>query len=66
MYVESLIGPESAAIVLGTKPEHLPALRKQGLPFIKLSHKCIRYSVADLTAFVAAHRHVPLPAQENS
>jgi len=59
-----LLDTESAAALLNLSPDTLMTWRtesrRQGPPFIRITHKAIRYSTADLRHWIAERRIVPV------
>lgn len=56
--IEKLLTPADVAALTGLSVETLAQWRsqKRGIPYLKISHNCIRYQQSDLAIWIAARK----------
>jgi excisionase family DNA binding protein len=63
---EGLVNHEAAARFLGVAPKTIRKMTSEGrIPFVRLSAKCVRYSLPDLRDWIAARTlNTPVTSQK--
>jgi excisionase family DNA binding protein len=57
---QSLLRPKDTADLLGVSERYLSTLSRRGeLPFVRMGRRAVRYSRADVAAFIDRHRSPP-------